>query len=333
MQKILPIKLERNQPLRNTKIIDWRLSNVCNYNCSFCPSNFKDGSKKPLDFQIYINLINSLIDQDISKNVWFQFTGGEPTLYPKLIDLLKHIKNKNGYTSMISNGSRTIRWWQELADAGVLDRLYLSYHPEQAKDPTHIIDVNNLMQETNTFVSIFVTTQHHNDLFNQALTDFNNILEKANSICSLKPISDEENLQPYSPEQLKIIQKNLYVSTKSYQKDIFKKTRLLKNIPWYSSNVKLSFNNNTHLVKPAQYLVEHGLNKFKNWECSIGKDLLVIEINEVFRGMCREGGMIGDLTLEKINWMTDNIICQKNNCNCSLDVQEPKFNINLVDNL
>lgn len=330
MNKVIPIKLEREHSQRNTKIIDWRLSNVCNFNCSFCPDNFKDGTKRPLAYESYIKLIDRLVDTD--KHVWFQFTGGEPTLYPKLIDLLQYIKNKKGFTSMISNGSRTIRWWKELADLNVLDRLYLSYHPEQVETPNHIIEVNNLLQQTNTHVSMFVTTQHYKHLFAKAIKDFELILDQADTICSLKPISDESELQPYTPDQLNTIQKNLYVKTNSYKRNILKKIKYLQTVPWYSSNMKLVYDNNTSVINSAQYLVEHGFNKFKGWECDIGKDLLVIEVDEVYRGMCRENGIVGNVNYDQIDWLSKSIICQKENCNCSLDVQEPKRNLNMVDN-
>ena len=179
MNKVIPIKLERANNPRTTRIVEWRLSNVCNFDCSFCPSIFKDGSKRFLDYEVYTSTIDRLIKDDPTKTVWFQFTGGEPTLYPQLIELLKYIKDRGGYTSMISNGSRTIRWWKELAEANVLDRLYISHHTEQGAKVEHTIEVNNLMQATNTLVSVFVTAQANPALFASALDAHNEILKNA----------------------------------------------------------------------------------------------------------------------------------------------------------
>lgn len=324
---IIPIKLKRATVPRTTKIIEWRLSNVCNFNCSFCPTGFKDGSKRPLDISKYIKIVDNLIDQSNGKKVWFQFSGGEPTLYPKLIDLLTYIRNKGGYTSMISNGSRTIRFWKELAEKNVLNRLFLSYHPEQEETPDHVIEVNEIVQNTNTLVTIFVTTQSDESLFQKALIGHYRILAEATAISTLKVITGSTSLQPYTDAQLAVIQKNLYIRSQKWKLQSLEKFKSVKNIPWYDSELILEFNNGSEKIGRAQYFIDHGLNEFKGWECDIGKDLMIIEIDEVFRGVCREGGPIFKSLEENISWMKDSIFCQKENCNCGIDIQEPKRRI------
>ncbi len=326
--KIIPIKLERNESTRLTKIVEWRLSNVCNFDCSFCPSQFKDGSKRPLEFEKYTKIVDNLIEQSPGKKVWFQFTGGEPTLYPKLIDLLTYIKNKGGYTSVISNGSRTIRFWKELAEKDVLNRLFLSYHPEQEDSPDHIIEVNEIMQKTNTLVTIFVTTQTNPRLFQKAVLGHFKILKEATTISTLKAIGDSTSMQPYTPDQLAILQKNLYVKSPKWKMQSQEKFEVSKNIPWYDSEMILTFNDGSTKVGRAQNLIDHKLNEYKGWECDIGKDLMIIEIDEIFRGVCREGGPIFKILDEDISWQTESIICQKQECNCGIDIQEPKRKIN-----
>jgi organic radical activating enzyme len=324
VNKVIPIKLDRESLTRTTKVVEWRLSNLCNFNCSFCPSEFKDGSKKYLSYQTYIDSIDRLINNDTSKKVWFQFTGGEPTLYPKLTELFAYIKNKGGYTSMISNGSRTIRWWKELAELNVLDRLYLTYHPEQEDGPEHIIEVNDIMQDTDTFVTIFVTTQSDPVLFKKAEEGHNLILNSTAAISSLKPVTLEDTtFQPYTDTQLKIIQNNLYVMSNSFQ-TMFEKRIFLRSIPWYQSKVKMTYSDNTSRTASSQFFIEHQETRFKDWECDIGKDSLMIEIDEVYRGMCRQGGVIGLVNNTNWTWESSSIICQKEECNCSFDVQEPK---------
>ena len=321
MNKVIPIKLERAVQTRNTRIIEWRLSNVCNFDCTFCPSIFKDGSKRFLEYDVYSSTVHRLITQDPSKKVWFQFTGGEPTLYPRLIELLKYIKELGGYTSMISNGSRTIRWWKELAEANVLDRLYISHHTEQGAKTAHTIEVNNLMQATNTLVTVFVTTQAEPALFNAAVIAHAEILKSGNSISSLKPITDFDMIfQPYTAEQLQVIQENLYKRSLLFRKDPI----YFKSIPWYQTDVTMTYSNGTTKTAPSQDFVQHQETKFKGWECDIGQDLLMIEVDDVLRSMCKQGGIIANVHDNKFTWATDSVICEQAECNCSLDVQEPK---------
>jgi organic radical activating enzyme len=325
MNKIIPIKLERVSVPRTTRVVEWRLGNTCNFDCSFCTPEFKDGTRKYLEYSRYIKLIDNLIDSDPSKKIWFQINGGEPTLYPKLIELLTYIKSKGGYTSMFSNGSRTVRWWKELADLNVLDRLYLSYHPEQDKTPAHIIEVNNIMQVTNALVTIFVTTQADPALFQKAVESQKEIQDNALSISSLKPITilGANTLQPYSPEQTNLIQKNLYVRSKGWAQIATKKSKYLKTVPFYHSDIIITYNDRSEKTASAQYLIESDNTNFKNWECDIGIDTLFIDVENVYRGQCRQGEFVETVS-ETTTFRTSPIICKSEKCMCSFDVQEPK---------
>jgi hypothetical protein len=202
--------------------------------------------------------------------------------------------------------------------------LYLTYHPEQEDSPDHIIKVNEIIQSTNTLVTIFVTAQAQEDLFDKAIQDHKKILKDTITISSLKPINDEKNLQPYTNEQSIIIQENLYVRSTRWKDIPLEKIKYLKTVPWYTSDMTMQFSDGSSKKESAQYFVEHNLTQFKGWECSIGKDMLIIEIDQVFRGMCNEGGPVSNLNFENIFWQTTDIICQKDHCICSLDVQEPK---------
>lgn len=325
MNKIIPIKLERANSPRTTKVVEWRLGNACNFDCSFCTPEFKDGTRRYLEYSTYIKLIDNLIEEDPSKKIWFQINGGEPTLYPKLKELLTYIKSKGGYTSMFSNGSRTIRWWKELAELNLLDRLYLSYHPEQDKSTDHIIEVNNIMQVTNTLVTIFVTTQNDPVLFQKAVDSQKEIQERAIAISSLKPITilGINKLQPYTPEQTELIQKNLYVRSKGWWNIAAKKSQYLKTIPFYNSEVTVTYSDQTKKTAGAQFFIESDENSFKDWECDIGINTLFIDVENVYRGQCRQGEPVEQVS-ENTTFRKDPIICKTERCMCSFDVQEPK---------
>ena len=325
MNAAIPIKLERVNVPRTTRVVEWRLGNACNFDCSFCTPEFKDGTRRYLEYSTYIKLIDNLIDSDPSKKLWFQINGGEPTLYPKLKELLLHIKSRGGYTSMFSNGSRTIRWWRELAELNLLDRLYLSYHPEQDDSPDHIIEVNNIMQATNALVTIFVTTQTDPVLFQKAVDCQNEIQNKAIAISSLKPITilGANTLQPYTPEQLEIIQKNLYVKSKGWLSIVENKRKYLKTVSFYNSDVIVTYSDQTRKTKSSQFFIESNETNFKGWECDIGIDTLFIDVNNVYRGQCRQGEPVETVS-EYTTFRKTPITCETEKCMCSFDVQEPK---------
>lgn len=94
------------------KSIELQLGNYCNYDCIFCNSDFKSGTKRPLSLDSYKKMVNNLIEST-DDVILFSIQGGEPTLWPELPDLLSYIKDKKGLIQVFSNGSRTIRWWTE----------------------------------------------------------------------------------------------------------------------------------------------------------------------------------------------------------------------------
>ena len=61
---------------------------------------------------------------------------------------------------LITNGSRTLRWWKECKDAKILDLLYVTYHPEQTTDYKHVAEVLNLFHDeptkTNCLIPEFI---------------------------------------------------------------------------------------------------------------------------------------------------------------------------------
>jgi hypothetical protein len=212
-----------------------------------------------------------------------------------------------------------------LAEANVLDRLYISHHTEQGAKVEHTIEVNDLMQETNALVTVFVTTQSEPKLFESAVAAHREILKYGNSISSLKPITEFDMMfQPYTPEQLKTIQDNLYIRSELFKKPSIKNLYYLKKVPWYQTDVTMTYSDGTTKTAPSQDFVQHQETKFKGWECDIGKDLLMIEVDDVIRSMCKQGGIIANVHDKEFTWATDSVICEQAECNCSLDVQEPK---------
>jgi len=82
--------------------------------------------------------IDKLAEQNFSV---IYFTGGEPTLYPHLIDALKYVKSKNLLTSITSNGSITAKQLWEMRN--YLDLLSVSvdhYNEEEWNKIKHVKD-------------------------------------------------------------------------------------------------------------------------------------------------------------------------------------------------
>lgn len=314
MEKTYPIEFKRFTEYQ-FKTVEWMLSNVCNFSCSFCPDEIKSGSKRWLDLETYKNTCQVLIQQADNKKVWFKFTGGEPTLYPKLIELLSFIKSTGNYTYILSNGARTLRWWEELKEANCLDKLNLTYHPEQTDDIYHIIKIAELFKSTNTEISVCVTCIPN--LFEKSVKAFEILKEQCVANLSLLQINDRFNMEKYSEEQRQVLLKNTSINNTVHTA---KKTQ-----NYHNSQMILVYNNKSSKRDHVLQFIKRDQNNFLNWECDAGKDLIRINHTEISRAVCGVGDK-WSIFDEKL-FQETSVVCTKNNCWCAMDMMQPKRKI------
>jgi len=80
------------------------------------------------------------------------FTGGEPSLYPNLIEALKYVKSKNMLTSLTSNGSITTKQLWELKDC--LDLLSISVDHYNEKEWSRLKHVEDAASNAKTAIEV-----------------------------------------------------------------------------------------------------------------------------------------------------------------------------------
>src|SRR5690606_5307880 len=120
-------------------LVDWMLGNAWSYACSYCPSDLHDGSIRWQKPEAVLSFFDQLYNHYIrhrGRRVWLQFTGGEPTMHPQIIRLLEEASARGFSVSLISNASRSLRFWQRIAPH--LNSVILTYHSEFA-DPAHFL--------------------------------------------------------------------------------------------------------------------------------------------------------------------------------------------------
>lgn len=117
------------------------LLNVCNFNCFYCrPPSFKGYNKRDFtNSEKFMSAISLLYRMGICK---VRFTGGEPTLYRELPDLISHTKNINPKirTAVTSNGRLLSKLAPILSVAG-LDSINISLdtvNPQKFKKITGV---------------------------------------------------------------------------------------------------------------------------------------------------------------------------------------------------
>jgi organic radical activating enzyme len=318
--KTFPIKVERAAKT-NLKFIEWKIHNVCNNDCSFCGSIHKDGSERWLTLEEYKEHVDLLANECNGEPFWFQLTGGEPTLFPELAELLRYMKHKNAYISLISNGSRTLRWWKELKEENLLDYLFLTYHSEQTTDYKHITDVINVFHDAPIRVVCLVT--HVIGTIELAFEGADYIVENTGAVINLKSmvIGDYDIYQLYSPEQITKL-KSLSIQEGKLRSS--KARPAVIPAHRFYHNLKITNNDGTIKRIEPQLLMKNQENYFQGWECDIGRNNMRIDRDAVYSGVCGVGGK-RKLSYENLSFTTDFIRCTSPECFCGTDMVATKI--------
>lgn len=315
--KIFPIVVEKaDKPDYN--FIEWKIHNVCNHNCSFCGNQHKDGSQRWLSLEKYKEYTDKLVESNNSRPFWIQITGGEPTLYPDLLELMRYMKSKGAMISLISNGSRTLRWWKELKESNVLDNLFVTYHSEQTDNYHHIAEVINLFQDKP--VEIICLMTHVLNSIDKVFEAYDYIIENTGALVTVKAMMLNDDIySQYSTEQLAKLKKSNWVPGN-------KRSSKLLPPEQYKINhrLKITYSNDLTIKVDPQQLMKQQKNNFFGWDCNIGLDSMRIDYDVIYRGVC-EVGETRSLNDPKLQFTDDFISCTRKDCFCGTDMIATKI--------
>jgi organic radical activating enzyme len=314
---MFPIKVELVKP-HTYNLVEWMLGNTCNYDCSFCHIDSKSGDKKYLDISTYIETCRKIIEESGDKKVWFKITGGEPTLYPNLIELLSYIKSTGNYTYLVTNASRTLRWWKEFKEASCIDFIAISVHPEQHADVNHIIQVINMFDDTDTTVIAGVTSPVK--YFEEAVSAFNEIYKSCKTIISLWQINDGTSLSSYSTEQIEILLSCSVKRTPLYHTK--PKSKIPAKYMYNDAILEYTYDDGSTKRDYSINFVKRGEDKFYGYTCDAGKNFIRISHDTIQRAVCGVGER-WSIYDDKL-FMTESVKCSKLTCSCTLDLIQTK---------
>lgn len=109
----------------NRFVVDWNLLRRCNFSCTYCAPDIHD-----LDsgFPSLIQYKKEFDEIEIppGREVHFNLNGGEPTLHPNILDIVKMCK-KRGSVELLSNGTASIKLYNELLEH---TKINISMHHE-----------------------------------------------------------------------------------------------------------------------------------------------------------------------------------------------------------
>ncbi len=123
------------QHRQHTGIVMFGVTNVCNINCPICCVHNEDNWS--LTYENAKKLIDTVTEREGKLEI-LSISGGEPTLHPQIIDIIKYAKKNNVVRCCISsNGIRIANdpeFAQQLAEAGAFVNLQFDgFRPETYK--------------------------------------------------------------------------------------------------------------------------------------------------------------------------------------------------------
>lgn len=303
-QPILQIK-----NIDDVTIIDWVLGNFCNFKCSYC---FKDSNTGTFRVPLLNNTIKKNINHLINElkenqknNIHFMLSGGEPTLYHDFKDLSTFLK-QYGSIGIVTNGSRTINWWEE--NNKVLDQVVLSYHSEFS-NVNHILNVVNLLSKNN--IDIGVHVMMNPELFDKCVQDINFFKEKFDGLSVnifLKLLRDTNGYSiAYTDEQKKYIN-GFHTDRKN------KLSKVIKHRP------NLVLNNKIMELEPKHIVNFNG--SFKGYECFAHQEFIQINrFGYIGKMSCNQqfsklSNIYNEKFVEDFKIPKKSIICDRHVCGC-----------------
>jgi len=297
--------------------ISWILGRFCNYRCSYCWPYARSDTFDYQEHEIYLKTIDEIkrqARQNGFTEFHWSFSGGEPTAYKRLLELVKHLDDGmiTPYQSlhMTTNLSPGQKWWKNWCDStSDLQRrsITASYHNEFAKE-TEFIDKCLQLQYENVYVTInqVMVPQQFYELYDRC-ERFN----KKGINVTLKPQSDATAsyvVDGYTDEMIDLMQTGFPQRTNG--EDVYQ-------ISLYDKH------NQEYFFDQAERFNAYKFNQFNGWLCNSGYQSVIIRSNEVKRSYSCHDQPLGTLT-HGFELFKKPQICITPSCVSSADSKIPK---------
>ena len=303
--------LER--PLFSTS---WILGRFCNYKCSYCWPYARSDEQDYQSLNVYLQAIDQ-IKKQANENGFnefhWSFSGGEPTAYKQLPDLIRHLDDgvtpyqSIHMTTNLSPGSKWWKNWVEVTHSLQRRSITASYHAEFAKEQEFGDKILYLMSK-----GVYVTINQVMvpDQFYQLYERLERFAQRGINV-TLKPQSNStasKIVDGYTNDMIKIMQEGFLQQVNG---------EVISQISLYDADGKQYF------LDQAERFNSFGFNKFADWTCNAGYQGIIIRGNEVKRGYSCWDDPVG--TLEKFDLFKAPRKCITTSCVSSADSKIPKF--------
>jgi organic radical activating enzyme len=287
-------------------VVEWLLSSVCNYDCSYCPVYLHDSRVRWAAYDDIVAFCSRVRNHYRDACLTYLLTGGEITLYPKFGRLTADLKALDADVAILTNGSRPLSWWR--ANGGYLDEVIISYHHESADD-NHLIAVAEMLAP-------------------RSRVQFNVVI---NPVCFDRTMAFAARAEAQTQARVnrKILFQDGWKRPVTYPDG--QRHRLDAALAGedgrasvLKGNLVFEYENGARRTVTALQLINNDLNHWPDWECAIGAQTLFVRFDEVWRAACRVGGPIGNIYDPDITLPVSGVRCTALSCNCIAGIKARK---------
>ena len=297
-----------DRPLFN---VSWILGRFCNYKCSYCWPYARSDTPDHQPLVVYKATVDEIKRQarvnGFTQFHW-SFSGGEPTAYKHLLDVIKHLDDGEltpyQTVHMTTNLSPSLGWWRSWHEStSMLQRrsITASYHAEHAKEIEFGDKCLQLMYDR---VHVTINQVMVPDKFYETLDRCNRFRARGINV-TLKPQSNDTAtaiVDGYTAEMIEIMQ-NDFKQQEGFQ-------------------IRLSDGTQDYFIDQAERFNALGFNQFTNWACNSGYQSVIIRGNEIKRAYSCSEAPLG--TLDDFTLFDSPRPCVTNRCVSSADSKIPK---------
>ena len=327
--------------------ITWNFTTTCNFSCSYCPTELHNGEYGFPEYENIISFIQTLSDSlPDTALINFEILGGEPTMWPRLIDFLIDAKKyfekikQTVVFQVDTNGSRTNRWWQTFKEAELHDIVAInaSFHADFCDPDLFYSNLEIISPQYNTHANLMLDPRHF-DTVTKLLEKINKNLPVSTATKLLRPnLSNADVLvDGYTESMLEYIKKNKEFS--SIDEDRWK-------VPGAKTKVPMSIMFNSEEANWQNLVLQKG-HSMTGWKCSAGSRRFYIEPNGDIlpcsklctpaitlpgdkrkmdhEAMKKNPYLMGNIHKKDFKMFKDYIVCPVEWCSCKIDALAHKF--------
>lgn len=290
-------KVENRWDHKNSIHVEWNIGKRCNLDCTYCPAEIHDNFSKHTDIKTMISTIDILAE--LERPVRLSFTGGEPCVHPRIIDIIDHAAQKLNWINITTNGTLSHKLYARLP----VNHYVFSLHVEDDNNWERC--VNNILyfsklNEAERKIPFQINLMAHYrfmDRVKQCAKIFGN------------------HQIPYVVRRIRWTEKHDWFDDLKYSSE---------DLQWIldrKSTVKPNCIIDDNELVHANDIIKEHRNQFQGWNCAAGLESLMINWNgEVYRATCRVGGSLGNIYNGSFEIPQETIVCTRKWCTCAADI-------------